>query len=71
MFEKKKDADISQPAPVPTSPEKISHSQKPTANNTATIGPSISIHGDISGEENLVIYGKVDGKITLGKNDVT
>ena len=34
------------------------------------IGPGIKINGDISGDENLVIKGKVDGKVDLGSNEV-
>lgn len=35
------------------------------------IGKTISIKGDISGEENLVIEGTVDGTVTLKGNDLT
>jgi len=34
------------------------------------IGPGIKINGDISGDEDLVIKGKVDGKVELGSNEV-
>ena len=37
----------------------------------ATIGPSIKIDGNLSGEEDLVIQGHVDGEIRLPKNKVT
>jgi cytoskeletal protein CcmA (bactofilin family) len=37
----------------------------------ATIGPSISIKGDVTGSEDLVIQGKVDGSVTLGQNAVS
>ena len=36
----------------------------------AIIGPGIHVNGDISGTENLVIEGKVDGKIRLDANQV-
>lgn len=36
----------------------------------AIIGPGIHINGDISGDENLVIEGKVDGKVCLGAHNV-
>ena len=35
------------------------------------IGKTISIKGDITGEENLVIEGKVDGTVQLKNNDLT
>ncbi len=37
----------------------------------AGIGPSISIVGDITGDEDLTILGKVKGKIDLPRHDVT
>lgn len=38
---------------------------------TATIGPSISIKGDISGEEDLRIEGTVEGVVELSRHNVT
>jgi cytoskeletal protein CcmA (bactofilin family) len=38
---------------------------------TATIGPSIFIKGDLSGDEDLVIEGRVEGKIDLKQHNVT
>ena len=35
------------------------------------IGKTITIKGDITGEENLVIEGKVDGSVQLKGNDLT
>jgi cytoskeletal protein CcmA (bactofilin family) len=37
----------------------------------ATIGPSIAIQGDVTGEEDLVIQGRVDGKVDLKQHSVT
>lgn len=37
----------------------------------ATIGTSISIKGDLTGEEDLVIQGRVDGKVDMKQNNVT
>ena len=36
----------------------------------AVIGPGICINGEISGDENLIIEGKVDGKIRLESHQV-
>jgi len=36
----------------------------------ALIGPGIYINGEISGDENLVVEGRVDGKIRLGSHQV-
>lgn len=40
-------------------------------NARATIGPSISIHGDVTGEEDLLIQGRIEGKIDLKQHNVT
>jgi cytoskeletal protein CcmA (bactofilin family) len=37
----------------------------------ANIGKSISIKGDLSGDEDMVIEGKVDGKVDLPNNQLT
>ncbi len=37
----------------------------------ATIGPSISIKGDVTGDEDLLIQGRVEGKVKLAKHNVT
>jgi cytoskeletal protein CcmA (bactofilin family) len=41
------------------------------AGGTAVIGPSIRIQGDLSGDEDLLIEGQVEGKIELRQNGVT
>lgn len=43
----------------------------PSSKSVATIGASIQIKGDITGDENLVVEGVVEGKIELRSNDVT
>ncbi len=50
-------------APAPEPPRRSS--------DRATIGPSIFIKGDLSGEEDLVIEGRVEGKVDLKQNNVT
>jgi cytoskeletal protein CcmA (bactofilin family) len=40
------------------------------ARQPASIGPSITIRGDISGEEDLLVQGAVEGSINLAKNDI-
>ena len=37
----------------------------------ATIGHSVKIHGDLSGKEDLVINGTVEGTVDFRENDVT
>ena len=55
------------PAPAPATP---SH-EPPRRSDRATIGPSIFIKGDLSGDEDLVIEGRVEGKVDLKQNNVT
>jgi cytoskeletal protein CcmA (bactofilin family) len=43
----------------------------PTAKEHALIGSTILIKGDLSGEEDLLIEGRVEGKIELRKHNVT
>jgi len=42
-----------------------------SSGRAAVIGPGIHITGDISGSENLIIEGKVDGKIKLASHQVS
>lgn len=70
MFDKrniKQEAQSVEPAQ-----EKISvpSSTPASSGRSALIGPGIHVNGDISGDENLVIEGKVDGKILLENNQV-
>ena len=37
----------------------------------ATLGPSIFIHGDVTGDEDLIVQGRVDGTIALPQNNLT
>ena len=51
------------PAPVAAEPQR--------RGERATIGPSIFIKGDLTGDEDLVIEGRVEGKVDLKQNNVT
>ena len=53
------------PAPQPRPPA------RETRSSLATIGPSISIQGDLTGDEDLMIQGRIDGEVRLEKNKVT
>ncbi len=52
----------------PEAPQSVSRSV--TTRQAASIGPSIEIKGDISGNEDLVVHGKVEGTLSLPKNNV-
>jgi cytoskeletal protein CcmA (bactofilin family) len=61
---------VTSSAPAPA-PAPAPHEPPRTATGRATIGPSIFIKGDLSGEEDLVIEGRVEGKVDLKQNNVT
>jgi len=69
---KKNDTQYPQPEPVhqPTVPI---HNPSPVEQlrERAIIGSSISIKGDISGEEDLIVQGQVEGRIELRQHNVT
>ncbi len=58
------------PAPSP-SPAPVASEPARRPGERATIGPSIFIKGDLSGEEDLIIEGRVEGKVDLKQNNVT
>ena len=55
-----------EPQPMPTEPVVT---RRP-AKGADTIGPSISIRGDVSREEDLIVRGQVEGTVTLKENNV-
>jgi cytoskeletal protein CcmA (bactofilin family) len=65
----KKTEDQSETPAMPTSTPSLPQSNRPGA--IATLGPSIVIKGDLTGEEDLMIEGRVEGEIRLTKNSVT
>lgn len=42
-----------------------------SSGKTATLGATIKIKGDISGDENLLIEGQVDGSVNLASHELT
>jgi cytoskeletal protein CcmA (bactofilin family) len=56
--------------PVDTTP-RASAPKSTSGSGRATIGPSISIKGDVTGSEDLVIQGKIDGSVTLDQHAVS
>jgi len=65
MWKKTKD-EISKPKSPPLGKSPIEQLKE-----QAVIGPSISIKGELSSEEDLMIQGRVEGKIDLKQNNVT
>jgi cytoskeletal protein CcmA (bactofilin family) len=58
-------------ATAPSAPAPLNQEPPRRSSTGATIGPSIFIKGDLSGEEDLVIEGRVEGKVDLKQNNVT
>lgn len=57
------------PPPVTSAPSPV---VTPPANKErAALGASITVVGDLSGEEDLVILGRVEGRVDLAQNSVT
>jgi cytoskeletal protein CcmA (bactofilin family) len=73
MVWKKPDENAShpEPAPAPPRPAAPPAETRRADRPPATIGPSIFIKGDLSGDEDLVIEGRVEGKIDLKQHNVT
>lgn len=57
------------PSPAPAPVQNTEPPRRPS--ERATIGASIFIKGDLSGDEDLVIEGRVEGKVDLKQNNVT
>jgi cytoskeletal protein CcmA (bactofilin family) len=60
-----------EPAPAPRPAAPPSPEARRADRPVAVIGPSIFIKGDLSGDEDLVIEGRVEGKIDLKQHNVT
>ena len=58
----------SQPEPQATPPSRPSAG---TPSRQAVLGPSISIKGNVSGEEDVLIEGQIDGEISFKQHTVT
>lgn len=62
------------PTPAPERPASVSHSQShshASSGERATIGRSITIRGEVTGDEDLLIQGRVDGSVDLKQHSVT
>jgi cytoskeletal protein CcmA (bactofilin family) len=71
MFEKHR-SNKPEPAKTESGQDNFTAPNPAPANSgrSAVIGPGIHINGDISGDENLTVEGRVDGKIRLESNQV-
>jgi len=72
MFDRNKSKQVATPAEDPVTSHSPSVSVTPaTARSVAMIGPSIKIKGEVTGDEDLVIQGKVEGTIDLNDHEVS
>ncbi|MBI5445159.1 MAG: polymer-forming cytoskeletal protein [Deltaproteobacteria bacterium] len=53
-------------APQPTRPVELGKTSP-----CAAIGPTITIQGEVTGDEDLVIQGRIEGRVDLGQHKVT
>jgi len=67
----KKDEAGLEPSLEITPPSEGSRRSPPQPGGPATIGRSISVRGEVSGDEDLLIQGQVDGSVELGQHCVT
>jgi cytoskeletal protein CcmA (bactofilin family) len=71
----KKDAEPDSPTtpPRPEAPaaERVAGSPPSASPDRATIGRSITIRGDVTGDEDLLIQGRIEGSVDLEQNSVT
>lgn len=68
---KKEDAQKGSDGQPDTSAEQVRRPPRPAGAEPATIGGSITIRGEVTGDEDLVIQGTVEGSVDLKQNSVT
>jgi cytoskeletal protein CcmA (bactofilin family) len=59
------------PATPVTAPPAPMNTASPERRDTACLGASITIVGDVTGDDDLTILGRLEGKVDLPKNSVT
>jgi len=67
---KKNDISYPQPEP-PATPQQQQHNPVEQLRERAIIGSSILVKGELTGDEDLVIQGQVEGRIELRQHNVT
>jgi cytoskeletal protein CcmA (bactofilin family) len=70
MFNKREESP-SRPPLTPSSAGQAFASGAETRSDRASIGPSVSIVGNVSGAEDLTIFGKLEGKVDVPHHSVT
>ncbi len=68
---KRSDSEPGNARPATAAPTAATSAPPTKRGTSATIGPSINIRGDVTGSEDLVIQGRIDGTVTLKQHNVT
>jgi cytoskeletal protein CcmA (bactofilin family) len=71
MFKKEENEDSSTQSRPPQSGFGKAASAAKGGSGNAVIGPSITVKGDVTGDEDLVIQGRVEGAVSLAKHNLT
>ena len=77
MFDKRKDVARPGPTPAPQTAEESSEprpsdsTRPPAPSAAAIVGAALVINGELSGNEDVLVAGRFEGKITLPNNSVT
>ena len=71
MWKKDEAQSGDQPTAGPARQTDEAPSRKPGSPQRAAIGRSIKIRGEVSGDEDLLVQGEVEGSVALGKHQVT
>lgn len=73
MWKKPESEPTRHPEPEPAMARPVVEPAAPAkpARERAVIGPSISIRGDVTGEEDLIINGRVEGTVKLARSEST
>ena len=66
---KRNEQDFEAKATPPAAPSSVKRSAE--SSGVASVGPSITIEGDVKGEEDLLVEGRIAGKITVPAQSVT
>lgn len=71
MWKKTEESPLPNTTSNPTPPARRREAAAQTLGQVATLGASISIAGDLTGDEDLIIQGRIEGEVSLKKNNVT
>lgn len=71
MWKKTEDNDVAIDSTPREQPTQAGSPATATRSSSSAIGSSLNVRGDISGYEDLVIHGQLEGAVNLQKNNIT